>query len=140
MLNYDRVASGVWDFSGSRFAGGGVRFLQFETKFIDSLVGIDLVAYEEVRFARFAGAAERVYSGMIAVMQKECERRALPYLGVNVATVKKHATGKGNATKEEMREAAQKKFFPILDPTFIDDNEADALFIGHAVYFKLHNG
>jgi Holliday junction resolvasome RuvABC endonuclease subunit len=41
-----------------------------------------------------------------------------------VGTIKKHATGKGNASKEEMIAAARAKGF---NPT--DDNQADALML-----------
>ena len=46
-------------------------------------------------------------------------------IGIPVGTIKKHATGKGNASKEMMIEAARKKLGYKDD----DDNEADALWI-----------
>ena len=51
-----------------------------------------------------------------------CERKAAPYLGVPVATIKRHATGKGNAPKGDVIRAVRAQgFLPK------DDNEADAL-------------
>ena len=47
-------------------------------------------------------------------------------LGVPVGTIKKHATGKGNAGKEAMIEAMQLLGHPVTD-----DNEADALALLH---------
>ena len=45
-------------------------------------------------------------------------------LGVPVGTVKRHATGKGNAGKDEMIAAARARGFSLAD-----DNEADAIAI-----------
>ena len=56
------------------------------------------------------------------------ELRDVPYQGVPVDTVKRHATGKGDAGKEEMIAAARARGF---NPT--DDSEADALAILHWV-------
>ena len=46
----------------------------------------------------------------------------IPYQGVPVGTIKKHATGKGNAGKDAMIAAAITRGF-----TPADDNEADAI-------------
>jgi crossover junction endodeoxyribonuclease RuvC len=46
--------------------------------------------------------AAHVHGGLLAVMQAECEARQLPYAGIPVGTIKKAATGKGNAGKGEM--------------------------------------
>jgi Holliday junction resolvasome RuvABC endonuclease subunit len=43
-----------------------------------------------------------------------------------VGTIKKHATGKGNAGKDQMIEAMQLRGHPVTD-----DNEADALALLH---------
>jgi Holliday junction resolvasome RuvABC endonuclease subunit len=54
--------------------------------------------------------------------------RGIPYQGVPVGSIKKHATGKGNASKEMMIAAAKARGFRPAD-----DNEADALAILHWV-------
>ena len=106
--------SGTWDLSGSRFEGGGMRFVRFRSLFRELLANAnqpDLVAYEEVR--RHLGVdASHVYGGMIAILQEVCETevRKVPYLGIPVGTVKKTATGKGNASKAEMLEATRKRW------------------------------
>ncbi|MBM3273404.1 hypothetical protein FJY94_09270, partial [Candidatus Kaiserbacteria bacterium] len=51
-----------------------------------------------------------------------CEHHQIPYQGVPVGTIKKHATGKGNAGKAEMIAAAKALGFAP-----VDDNHADAL-------------
>ena len=62
----------------------------------------------------------------MATLTSWCEHHKIPYQGVPVGTIKKHATGKGNAGKQDMVEAMQAKGHPITD-----DNEADALAILH---------
>ena len=48
--------------------------------------------------------------------------QAAPYLGVPVATIKRHVTGKGNASKDEVVKAVRARGHAPKD-----DNEADAL-------------
>ena len=104
-----------------------MRFVRFRSNLRGLIANAnwpDLVAYEEVR--RHMGVdAAHVYGGLIAVLQEECELRnpKIPYLGVPVGTVKKLATGRGNASKAEMMQAARDRW-PGWSP--VDDNEADA--------------
>ena len=51
-----------------------------------------------------------------------CEHHGIPYEGVPVGTIKRFATGKGNADKAAMVAAMKARGF---NPA--DDNEADAL-------------
>ena len=51
-----------------------------------------------------------------------CEDHEIPYQGVGVGTIKRHVTGKGNASKDEIITAIKAKGF---NP--VDDNEADSL-------------
>lgn len=115
------IISGTKDFSTKRNEGGGMRFLKFR-RWLDSLGdGITEIHFEEVR--RHAGTqAAHVYGGLVGTLTAWCEEHSIPYSSVPVGTIKKSATGKGNASKEEMIEAAKRKGF---NP--IDDNQADAL-------------
>jgi Holliday junction resolvasome RuvABC endonuclease subunit len=119
------VTIGSQSFKPRRFDGGGMRYLRF-TRWLDELAaeaGFDAVWFEEVR--RHAGTdAAHVYGGLMATLTAWCELRSVPYEGVPVATIKRHATGKGNSKKSAMIDAARKRGF---DP--IDDNSADALAI-----------
>jgi Holliday junction resolvasome RuvABC endonuclease subunit len=63
---------------------------------------------------------------LLAILQAECEAKELPYSGIPVGTIKKRATGKGNASKEEMVAAAKLKWPGEI---IVDDNQADALWI-----------
>lgn len=142
------ICSGSQSFKPQRFEGGGMRYLRFqrwlaefanpaaerlkdiraaigaqETPFDDNL--IDLIVFEEVR--RHAGVdAAHAYGGFLGHLQLFGESRKIPYEGVPVGTIKKHATGKGNANKLLMIAAMQG-----LGYSPVDDNEADALALLH---------
>ncbi len=82
---------------------------------------IEAVYFEEVR--RHLGTdAAHCYGGFLAVLSAWCEENNIPYQGVNVKTIKRFITGKGNASKSEVIEAIREKSFLPRD-----DNEADAL-------------
>jgi Holliday junction resolvasome RuvABC endonuclease subunit len=83
------------------------------------------VYFEEVRRHASTDSAH-VYGGLLATLTAWCEHHKIPYQGVPVGTIKKHATGKGNAGKDEMVKAMQALGHPVTD-----DNEADALAILH---------
>lgn len=118
------VSSGSQVFRPGRYEGGGMRFLRFRRWLneVHSALGeINAVYFEEVR--RHAGTdAAHIYGGFLATLSEWCEANNIPYQGVPVGTIKKHATGKGNCGKEEMIQAAKSRGF---NPGC--DNEADAL-------------
>ena len=118
------ITSGTASFRPGRFDGGGMRYLRFTNWLseIDRLSGpINAIWFEEVR--RHAGTdAAHVYGGLMATLTAWAELRGVPYQGVPVGSIKKHATGKGNAPKEAMIAAAHGRGF---NPA--DDNEADAI-------------
>lgn len=108
-----------------------MRFLRFKRWLSDLKQcneGLDQVVFEEVR--RHAGVdAAHAYGGFLGQLTAWCEHHQIPYQGVPVGTIKKHATGKGNASKEEMILAVRAKGHHPAD-----DNEADALaLLGWAV-------
>ena len=115
--------SGVWDLAGTRFSGGGMRFVHFHKQLVDVTAQLrpDLVLYEEVR-RHLSTDSAHVYGGLMATLTAWCECDELPYQGVPVQTIKKFATGKGNANKDLVI-AAMKHLG--LHPR--DDNEADAM-------------
>jgi Holliday junction resolvasome RuvABC endonuclease subunit len=121
--------SGTWSLKGGRYEGGGMRFLRFRRYLAEVLDAAmpDAVCFEEVR--RHMGTdAAHIYGGIVAVLTSECEERGIPYKGIPVGTVKKFATGKGNANKDRMLEATRNRW-----PEFSgDDNEADARWIALA--------
>jgi Holliday junction resolvasome RuvABC endonuclease subunit len=82
---------------------------------------IGVVFFEEVRAHRGTAAAHW-YGGFLAHLTAWCEHRAIAYQGVPVATIKKHATGKGNAGKDDVIAAMKAQGFALAA-----DDEADAL-------------
>lgn len=125
------ITSGTMTFKPSRFEGGGMRFVRFGHWVRDFSVaksGLGTVYFEEVR--RHLGVdAAHAYGGFMAHLTAICEQNQVPYLGVPVGTIKKHATGKGNASKAEVTDAMLRKGHRPRD-----DNEADALAL---MYFVL---
>lgn len=116
------ITSGSESFRPHRFEGGGMRFLRFK-RWLNSKAcdGIDCLYFEEVR--RHAGVdAAHAYGGFLATLTAWCEHHQIPYQGVPVGTIKKHATGKGNADKAAVMAAIRARGFAPAD-----DNEADAI-------------
>ena len=120
------ITSGSESFKPQRFEGGGMRYLRFKrwlTEIERSADGLDAVYFEEVRCHAGVDAAH-AYGGFMAHLTAWCEHHQIPYRGVPVGTIKKHATGRGNAGKADMVNAMRQRGFQP-----IDDNEADALAI-----------
>ena len=118
------ITSGAECFRPQRFEGGGMRFLRFKrwlTELKASADGIDALYFEEVR-RHVSTDAAHAYGGFLATLTAWCEHHQIPYQGVPVGTIKKHASGKGNASKDEVIAAVRARGHA---PT--DDNEADAL-------------
>jgi len=118
------ISSGTVSFRPGRFDGGGMRYLRFSNWLseIDRLSGpIAAIWFEEVR--RHAGTdASHIYGGLMATLTAWAELRGVPYSGVPVGTIKRHATGRGNADKAAMIAAVRARGFSPQD-----DNEADAI-------------
>ncbi|MGH9895150.1 MAG: crossover junction endodeoxyribonuclease RuvC [bacterium] len=116
------IISGTESFKPHRFEGGGMRFLRFKrwlTEVRASVDGLDAVYFEEVR--RHAGIdAAHSYGGFMAHLTAWCEHHEIPYQGVPVGTIKKHATGKGNADKDAMLAAARARGFAPVDDKRLD--------------------
>ena len=122
------ITSGSESFRPQRFEGGGMRFLRFKrwlTEIKQSCDGIDALHFEEVR-RHVSTDAAHAYGGFLATLTAWCEHHQIPYQGVSVGTIKKHATGKGNASKDEMVASARARGHAPAD-----DNEADALALLH---------
>lgn len=123
------IASGTWDLSPRRHEGGGMRFVRLNA-YLRGAADVftpSAMWYEEVR--RHLGTdAAHIYGGIVAVISGLCEMRNIPYAGIPVATVKKLATGKGNADKAAMLAATRTRWADFAG----DDNEADARWIGIA--------
>lgn len=122
-----KIASGVWDLKPSKFDSHGVRYLKFKRHLEVEIVigGVEKVYYEAVR-KHIGTDAAHAYGAYLGQVQTTCLENGIIYEGVPVQTIKKHATGKGNADKQQMINAAITKFNNI---NIIDDNHADALWL-----------
>lgn len=119
------IESGVWDLSPRRHEGGGMRFFRLRNYLVKTCENVDLVVYEEVRGHRGTDAAQ-VYGGIVAILTEHCELKEIPYQGVPVGTIKKWATGKGNADKVAMLAAAQGRW---PDASIETSDQADAVWL-----------
>ena len=118
------ITSGTMTFKPTRFEGGGMRFLRFRGWLAEVAAlsgGVVRIVFEEVR-AHAGTDAAHLYGGFLAHLSAWCEERSIAYQGVPVATIKRFATGKGNADKAKMVAAIQARGFAPAD-----DNEADAI-------------
>ena len=122
--------SGTWDLSIRRDESSGMRLIRFRSKLAEILnsTPTDLVVFEAARCAipKMQGAVT-VQAEIQGVLKWYCEDNGINYRGFSSTEVKRHATGKGNASKAQMIAAAQEKWGSHIT----DDNEADALWILH---------
>jgi hypothetical protein len=119
-----RITSGTITFKPNRFEGGGMRYLRFRrwlVEIADLAGGLGRIAFEEVRSHAGTDAAH-VFGGFLGTLTAWCEERSVPYEGVAVGTIKRFATGKGNAGKDAVIAAMRARGFAPAD-----DNEADAI-------------
>lgn len=130
------MASGVFRLQPKRHESSGMRFVKFRSSLQDLINSVHpgIIAYEEVR--RHAGTdAAHIYGGLISILTTVAVDLGIEYHGIPVGTIKKHATGKGNASKDAMIAAARAKW---PNASIEDDNEADARWVGHTAFVTLY--
>lgn len=122
-----RIESGVQDFTKKRGESNGMLFMRF-TGWLYALgfdfagkSRFDLVVYERAHHR--GGAATELCVGLMTRAQEFATRIGAEYMAVHTATLKKYATGKGNAGKPEMVSWAAAK----VNRFITDDNESDAI-------------
>lgn len=121
------TASGVWKLTPKKDESKGMRLIRFRSKVVEMVDfhDIKLVVFEaNVGYGKhpnFVGAE------MIGVLKLILEERGIDYMAYQPTSIKKWATGKGNAGKPEMIRAAQFRW----NMEGNDDNQADALAILH---------
>ena len=129
--------SGVQIFDVKRGESPGMRFLRCRgwLNEVFSLLGsIDVIVYEQAHHR--GGAATACCVGLVSTIQTFAAEHDIELMPVNTAELKKWATGKGNAGKPRMIEAARARGW---EPG--DDNEADAaLLLEYAIESLLPNG
>jgi len=120
------ATSGTWDLTPRRGESPGVRYLRLRARLNDVLAGypdLKLVVYEQAHHR--GGAATEYAAGVATDIQSWCAEHGIEHATLHSATVKKHATGKGNAKKPALIAAALARFGRRMP----DDNEADALWL-----------
>ena len=142
----NRRESGVREFKAGRHVGAGMEFVhfrswlgEFHSSGMPQQYHLDMIVYEEVR--RHLGTdAAHMYGAFWGTLTAWCQTHEVPFQGVPVATIKKFATGKGNANKDEMVAAVCSRFgcpcaksFPLNSDGSVEcvhtlpDDEADAI-------------
>ncbi len=114
--------SGTENFRKRAGDSRGMIYIRFEAWLVDAggLLEPELIVYERPH-AR-GRAANELLNGLLAILQKYCEQCGIEYTDCPSTTLKKFATGRGNAGKEEMMAAYRQRWG--VDPQ--DDNECDA--------------
>jgi len=115
------IASGTVSFQPASFEGEGMRFVRF-ARWLGELHavvgGVHALYFVEVRNHPSIDVAHR-YGGFLAQLSAWCEAQSV---SVPTGTIKKHATGRGDAAKVDLIAAAR------LDGHHpYDGNEATAL-------------
>lgn len=135
-----------WDLSLGTYDSGPLRLVRLR-QFL-SVLQPDMIGFEDVKYdapldtfagrspgeivARVVPTAEFL-GGLKAAIGMWSTERQVPLIGYAITAIKKRATGRGNANKEEMIAAANKKFQAGLSPENYKssghDNIADAMHV-----------
>lgn len=121
------IVSGSWDFTPRHNESKGMRLVNFKRE-LNRLreIGIGLLVFERV--SGFHKNSLVVMAEMHGVAKEWAETAGIPYRSYSSNEIKLYATGKGNASKDEMCNAAIYKFGVDCGG---DDNRADALALFH---------
>lgn len=123
--NYPIEESGVDTFDVRRGESPGTRYLRFVAWLREKIkiIGPELIVFEKAHHR--GGAATEIAAGFATHLQSTCAELGVEHLSVHTGTLKKFATGSGNANKYIM----MKRYRAVFGRHPIDDNEADARFL-----------
>lgn len=116
---------GTWDLRTRKDESMGMKLIRMKAKLkeITDAFDIDLIVYERPAGRHTNSIIHQ--SKLIAIIETFCEQNGIEYHAYSASEIKKFATGKGNAGKPAMIEAAKSEFnYPGND-----DNEADAIWM-----------
>ncbi len=127
--SHSKGIAGVWDLSIKRNESAGMRLIRLKAKLkeIHKLYPIDLLVFETPVCYPKRIAAFSVQIEIQAVIKIFCEENGIDYKGYSPTEIKKHATGKGKASKENMVDAAEIRFQCMLQDDQHD--QADAMWL-----------
>lgn len=117
------ISSGVYHALGANKKGLRFERLQLYIRALMDKFEPDEIFLEQVRRWMSSDSA-LAYNGCLALIL--IEAGTTECAGFAPTSIKKHATGNGKATKEDMIKAANE----LYDITVEDDNEADAVLVG----------
>lgn len=139
-------ALGQWDLSAGPFDSGSLRFVKLRQCL--HVLQPDIVFFENVRYTPAAGGITKFNAAAIlaraatsceffgalkATVCTWCEENDVPVTGLDIGAIKRRATGRGNANKEDVIRACNTVFGSDLDPetytTTGADNVADSAFV-----------
>lgn len=115
--------SGFENFKPKNHESHGKRYLNFKTFLESTIITNDWCVFYEMVHSHAGTDAAHMFGGYMATLQSFCEEREISYQGVAVGTIKKGITGKGTASKDEVKEAVSR----IIGTKKDNDNEADAI-------------
>lgn len=120
--------SGTWNLTPARGDSPGMRYIRLRARLEEvrqAHPDLGLVAYEQA--FQVGRKAVEIYDGIITHVQSFCAEHHIEHTTVFASTLKKWATGKGNASKQEMRSAWYRRAGEIW--THQGEDEIDALWI-----------
>ena len=123
LLDKKSIVSGTWDLSTHRDESRGMRLIRLRNK-LKEIGKVDIIVFEVSKNYMSTLGAE-VAGEIRGLITTWAHDNKIEYQGVNVSTIKKVATGKGNANKQLMIETANR----IFNKNLTDNNEADALLV-----------
>jgi hypothetical protein len=137
-----RLESGVQEFSLKRGESPGMRYVAFNrwlreiaTPLLDSAADgrLALIAYEAAHHR--GGAATEVANGFTTRVQEHCARWQFNHVSVHSATLKKWVSGHGQAKKQDIAEAVERRgWLPAgTHASALTDDELDAIGLLHYV-------
>lgn len=115
---------GCWDLKTRKDEDSGMKLIRFRNKLkeICELESVDIIVYERVAGQHKSSIIHA--AKLVAIIETYCKDTGIHYASFSAGEIKKYATGKGNANKEAMVEAARKYGYEGDN-----DNIADALHI-----------
>jgi Holliday junction resolvasome RuvABC endonuclease subunit len=118
---------GEWDLTTRKDESMGMKLIRLRSKLdeIYEAQQFDIIVYERPAGRHTNSIIHQ--SKLIAVVEEWCELKRVAYRAYSAPEIKKFATGKGNAGKPAMIQAAEEHY----NCTSLTDNEADALHLLH---------